>query len=547
MSLATPETTRLRSCRTALHAKAKSAQLSLLRAVRQGVSGGRAGRRLRPLPGQPRRGGRGRPDVRGHRGVSASERWLGELAEELRKKTYHPQPVRRVWIPKAGRQAATVGDSDDPRSRGADGGGAGLGADLRGRPAAGAVCLPTGAWSPGRGSSGVQALLNTGLYGGGRCGLERVFRQHPARRTDEIGGPAGQRPARAALIKMWLEMPVEETDERGAKRRTTRNKDEGRGTPQGAVSRRCWPICICGGSCWAGRRWATSSVCRRAHRQLCGRLRDLLSRQRRTGDGRDAGHDGEAEIDGERDEDAAVPAAGRDVRLSGVHVRAVLFAADGTWPTWGTRPSAKKVRKLSDEISRADRAAWHVAGAGGDGGSLNRKLRGWANYFCLGPVSSGLRHRESATLWHRLRRWLCRKHKVGRCGSVHGSRTSYLHEDAGPDRPRPRPTSASCGRTHESLSESRMREIRPSGSMSGEWKRSMVGYSGTGRRKGRQHARPRLNHRATPRLYLMWEARPETTIARAVSSITVVRQSQYRPIGGVLWNAVALPCCRSER
>jgi RNA-directed DNA polymerase len=36
------------------------------------------------------------------------------------------------------------------------------------------------------------------------------------------------------LLKMWLEAPVEETDERGRKQRTTRNKDTGRGTPQGA-------------------------------------------------------------------------------------------------------------------------------------------------------------------------------------------------------------------------------------------------------------------------------------------------------------------------
>src|SRR5438552_2769213 len=36
------------------------------------------------------------------------------------------------------------------------------------------------------------------------------------------------------LIKMWLEAPVEETDERGITHRSTRNRDEGRGTPQGA-------------------------------------------------------------------------------------------------------------------------------------------------------------------------------------------------------------------------------------------------------------------------------------------------------------------------
>src|SRR5258707_15669647 len=36
------------------------------------------------------------------------------------------------------------------------------------------------------------------------------------------------------LIKMWLEARVEETDEHGNKHRSTRNRDEGRGTPQGA-------------------------------------------------------------------------------------------------------------------------------------------------------------------------------------------------------------------------------------------------------------------------------------------------------------------------
>ena len=36
------------------------------------------------------------------------------------------------------------------------------------------------------------------------------------------------------LIKGWLEAPVEETDKRGNIQRTTRNRNEKRGTPQGA-------------------------------------------------------------------------------------------------------------------------------------------------------------------------------------------------------------------------------------------------------------------------------------------------------------------------
>ena len=34
------------------------------------------------------------------------------------------------------------------------------------------------------------------------------------------------------LIKMWLEVPVEETDERGGKKRMTRHRDEKLGIPQ---------------------------------------------------------------------------------------------------------------------------------------------------------------------------------------------------------------------------------------------------------------------------------------------------------------------------
>jgi len=42
---------------------------------------------------------------------------------------------------------------------------------------------------------------------------------------------------------------------------------------------------------------------------------------------------------------------------------------------------------------------------------LNRLMNGWANYFCLGPVSKAYRAVDRHAR-KRLRQWLCAKHKV---------------------------------------------------------------------------------------------------------------------------------------
>jgi hypothetical protein len=62
-------------------------------------------------------------------------------------------------------------------------------------------------------------------------------------------------------------------------------------------------------------------------------------------------------------------------------------------------------------------------------GRLNRKLKGWANYFCLGPVSPAYRA-INTHVTQRLRRWLCKKHKVRGNGETRYP-DRYLHDAVG--------------------------------------------------------------------------------------------------------------------
>ncbi|MGH8488844.1 MAG: group II intron maturase-specific domain-containing protein [Gammaproteobacteria bacterium] len=60
---------------------------------------------------------------------------------------------------------------------------------------------------------------------------------------------------------------------------------------------------------------------------------------------------------------------------------------------------------------------------------LNRKLVGWANYFHLGPVHSAYRALDSHVT-DRLRRWLCKKHKLKGAGTKRFP-DEYLYDSLG--------------------------------------------------------------------------------------------------------------------
>ena len=77
----------------------------------------------------------------------------------------------------------------------------------------------------------------------------------------------------------------------------------------------------------------------------------------------------------------------------------------------GTRPSRKSVQRICRQISEMTSRRWLLLDAEDRVSRINRLLRGWSNYFCLGPVSKAHRGVD-AHAQHRLRQWLRAKHKV---------------------------------------------------------------------------------------------------------------------------------------
>jgi RNA-directed DNA polymerase len=342
------------------------------------------------------------------------EGWLAGLREELVLKTYRPDPVRRVMIPKpngGGERALGI-----PTIR-----------DRVIQTAAKLVLEPifeadfednAYGYRPARGAvdavKDVHRHLSRGYTDVVDADLSRYFDSIP---HDDLLKSVARRVADGAvlrLIKLWLKAPIEERDGNG-KRRIVGGKSNKRGTPQGGVAS---PLLA---NIYMNRflkHWRLSGGDKAFQAHVVAYADDFVILSR--------GRAAEALAWTK----AVMTKLGltlneaktslRDARRERFDFLGYSFGphypygGNGQW-YWGASPSKKSVQRLKTKVREllvsGNNAPWQDVRD-----TLNRFLCGWSNYFRHGTRRPAFRGVDRY-VYERVRDFLARRHKVAGRGT----------------------------------------------------------------------------------------------------------------------------------